>query len=78
MIKYFYIPALNIGDREESYPHPATAYKLGRRKAWQSKQHENTELGVQEPGHILARATSPVTSWHAAAISYEPTQPNPT
>ncbi|VDP94196.1 unnamed protein product [Echinostoma caproni] len=53
--------ALNIGDREESYPDPATADYLGQRNAWQLKHRENTELGVQEPGYILARATSPVT-----------------
>ncbi|VDP45586.1 unnamed protein product [Echinostoma caproni] len=26
-----------------------------------TKHHENRELGVQEPGHKLARAKSPVT-----------------
>ncbi|VDP87687.1 unnamed protein product [Echinostoma caproni] len=61
MNKHFYIPALNIGDGEESYPHPATADKLGQRNACQSKYYKNTELEVREPGHILARATSPVT-----------------
>ncbi|VDP93033.1 unnamed protein product [Echinostoma caproni] len=52
---------LNIGDVKEWYPHPATADKLGQRNAWQSKHDENTELEVQEPGHILARSTSPAT-----------------